>query len=68
MSGLNSLFKSRKFWLTLLAFIAASVAFAQHTVSGDVWVESIVALIAVLVFSIAHEDANQTKDSDSPKS
>ena len=56
MAGLQSLLQSRKFWLTLLGFIASSVAFYQHSIDAGMWVESIVALVAVLVFSIAHED------------
>jgi hypothetical protein len=63
MSGLASLLQSRKFWLTLLGFIGSSVAFYQHSITADMWVESIVALVGVLVVSIAYEDANKPRPS-----
>lgn len=64
MSGLQSLLQSRKFWLTLLGFIASSVAFYNHSINADVWVEAIVALVVVLVFSIAHEDSGKARPTE----
>lgn len=57
-SGLKSLAQSRKFWLTLLAWIAAAGAFAQHQIDADAFVTATVALVGVLISTIAYEDAH----------
>lgn len=54
--GLKSLAQSRKFWLTLIAFIGASAAFYRGLIDAEQWVNSILALVAVLVTAIAIED------------
>lgn len=54
--GLKSLAQSRKFWLSLVGFIGASAAFARGLIDAEQWVNSILALVGVLVTSIAIED------------
>lgn len=56
MNGLISLMQSRKFWVTLLGFIGASVAYSRHEIDANLWVTSIIAFVLVLVSSIAAED------------
>lgn len=59
-SGLKSLMQSRKFWLTLLAWIAAAGAFVQHQIDAESFVTATVALVGVLISTIAYEDAHAT--------
>ena len=52
---LQSLFKSRKFWLAVVAVIQA-VVLHYFNVPEEIW-QSIMALIGVLITMIAVEDA-----------
>lgn len=59
MGGLQSLLYSRKFWLAVFGVVQALV-FHYLQVPDDIW-QSIAALVAVLIGSIAIEDAAQKR-------
>ena len=52
---MNGLMKSRKFWLAVFGIVQAVVAHYLN-IPDDIW-QSIVALVIVLIGSIAVEDA-----------
>ena len=52
---MNGLIKSRKFWLAVFGIVQAVVAHYLN-IPDDIW-QSIVALVIVLIGSIAVEDA-----------
>lgn len=56
---LNGLLRSRKFWLALFAVVQA-VVLHYARVPDDIW-QAIVALVAVLIASIAAEDVAQKR-------
>lgn len=52
-----ALLQSRKFWLSLLAFINTAILYAQNEISAESFVSATVVLVGLLVGAIAHEDA-----------
>lgn len=56
---MNGLLRSRKFWLAVFGIVQA-VVFHYLSVPEDVW-QSIAALVAVLIASIAAEDVAAKK-------
>lgn len=59
MEGLKSLLHSRKFWLAVFAVVQA-VVLQYFDVPSEIW-QSIVALVGVLIASIAVEDAAEKR-------
>lgn len=55
MDGLKSLLKSRKFWMAVFG-VAQAVVLHYLAVPDEVW-QAIAGLVAVLIASIAIEDA-----------
>jgi len=55
---MNGLLKSRKFWLSVFGVITVLVSH-YFSVPAEIW-QAIAALVAVLVASIAVEDAGKT--------
>lgn len=53
---IKALLVSRKFWLALIGVVGAIVMYIQGTITADVLVQSIVALMAILIAAIAGED------------
>jgi len=59
-----SIFRSRKFYLALFAVVQALV-FNYFDVDPEVW-QSIAALVAVLIASIAYEDGATKRNESNP--
>ena len=56
-----ALLQSRKFWLSLLAFINTAILYAQNEISAEAFVGATVALVGLLVSAIAYEDASRNQ-------
>ena len=52
-----SLLQSRKFWLTTLTICTSIAMYLRHAITADQLANVLTASSAVLVYSIAHEDA-----------
>ena len=57
MFMLRSLLQSRKFWLTLIAWLVAGYHLIQGNIDVNTFVDATVALVGILVSMIAVEDA-----------
>jgi hypothetical protein len=53
---LKALLLSRKVWLGVIAVVGAFVLFAQDAITAEQLVNSIVALVGVIIAAIAYED------------
>jgi hypothetical protein len=53
---LKALLLSRKVWLGVIAVVGAFVLFAQGAITAEQLVNSIVALVGVIIAAIAYED------------
>lgn len=58
--------QSRKFWLALLAFIAAVVLYAQGSITAEQLTDAILALAGTVIAAIAIEDAAAKWSSGNP--
>ena len=59
-SGIQSLFSSRKFWLSFVASVAVLVLWALGHVDADFAMTIIGGLVAMLNGTIAYEDAHKS--------
>lgn len=55
--SLNGLLTSRKFWLAVVAALAAIVLYVQGQLDANALADALVALAAIVIGAIAAEDA-----------